>query len=160
MAMAMNPDADFEATLTEGANHWIESLSPEDLAALGHSLRPIDPTLMKVGDVSQGKRLWYQGREPYFDVVFETEDDIITWFQFTLRGKVVFWNGREKRLQTGETEELDTPPMLAYYAATKTIRDGANLDRRFVELAIAVLKARDGDSLCQRMAKILTTALG
>ena len=155
----MNPDADSNADPNQHANHWLDQLSPTDLEALGHSLRPIDPSLMKDDGDHPGQRIWYQGREPYFDVIFTTHNDQITWFQFTLRGQVVFWNGRENRLQTGETEELDVPPMLAYYAATKTIRDGANLNRRLVKIAIAVLQARAQDPLCQRMVPLLQTAI-
>ncbi|HEY9880511.1 MAG TPA: hypothetical protein V6D29_18780 [Leptolyngbyaceae cyanobacterium] len=137
-------------------------LNPQEIQALGQSLRRIDSGLMKGGDEETGQRIWYQGGEPYFDVVLETAcqdasdaPECINWCQFTLRGKVLLWRRDPARLQTGETEEMDIPPMLAYYAASKTIRDGASLNRAFVDSVTAILQSRPDDPLLLQMGEIL-----
>ncbi|MBD2257459.1 hypothetical protein H6G13_07740 [Pseudanabaena sp. FACHB-2040] len=147
-------------------------LSEQDIQVLAQSLRRIDTGLMKAG-AQAGYRLWYQGKEPYFDVVFELAfqadpqsflDEVIpehiNWCQFTLRGKVLLWQRQPSRLHTGETEELDMPPMLAYYAASKTIRDGASLDRAFVDLAQQIFQARPDEPHLYKMGQILEHCKG
>lgn len=140
-------------------------LTSKEIQALGRSLRRIDGTLMKGGDEKAGQRVWFQGGEPYFDVVIETAcqdihetfPECVNWCQFTLRGKVLLWRRDPARLQTGETEELDMPPMVNHYAASKTIRDGASLDHAFVDLVTAILKSRQDNPLLLEMGKILAT---
>lgn len=170
---------------------WPHNLDELHIQALGQSLRRIDTGMMKAGEAQVGQRVWYQGQEPYFDVVLQVHQngagaiapepapefpgaslpassqptsvpsadraiaDGILWCQFTLRGKVLLWSRDPARLQTGETEEFDVPPMLAYYAASKTIRDGAEVDRAFVHLASRILKSRLDDPLLQAMGTIL-----
>lgn len=137
---------------------WPAQVSDDDIAELGNSLRRIDGKWMKSGEVPSGERIWYQGQEAYFNLVVETDDLGIHWFQLTLRGKVLFWHRERKRIQTGETEELDVPPTLAYYAASKTIRDGAQVDEDFVVLGTKILRTRKDDSLLASIANILETA--
>ncbi|HEY9762300.1 MAG TPA: hypothetical protein V6D07_07220 [Trichocoleus sp.] len=137
--------------------------NPQEIQALSQSLRRIDTGLMKGGDKKTGQRVWYQGGEPYFDIVLETAcQDIsapfpncINWCQFTLRGQVLLWRREPAGLQTGETEELDAPPMVNFYAASKTIRNEASLNRDFVNLATAILKSRTDDPLLLEMGRIL-----
>lgn len=150
---------------SSGSSVWIAHLSDQDIHTLAASLRRIDTGLMKAGDAAQGHRVWYQGGEPYFDVVFELAAEtvspnpspLINWCQFTLRGKVLLWKRDPSRLQTGETEELDVPPMLAYYAASKTIRDGASLDWVFVALVQKLCQAQPDDPLLAQMGEILAS---
>lgn len=113
-------------------------LDESAIAALGASLRRINPGMMKPSNTTQKERVWYQGNEPYFDVTVETVADEMIWFQITLRGKVISWRSPDY-LQTGETDELDVPPEVAYYAASKTIRDGESIDWTFVESIRAIL---------------------
>lgn len=153
-------------TSVSGSSHssrWPTLLNEQDITALAQSLRPIDTGLMKPGDDRAGQRLWYQGGEPYFDVVLELaagEAAQIDWCQFTLRGKVLLWQRQPARLQTGETEELDVPPMLAYYAASKAIRDGASLDTSFVALVRQICLARPDQPWLHQMGEILASCKG
>jgi len=120
-------------------------LDESAIASLSASLRPINPDLMKPGEgTAEKRRLWYQGGEPYFDIAVEKLGDEITWFQITLRGRVVFWRS-PGYLQTGETDELDVPPEVAYYAASKTIRDGEAINWPFVESVQAIVARRPED---------------
>ncbi|MBD0337427.1 MAG: hypothetical protein ICV62_18220 [Cyanobacteria bacterium Co-bin13] len=163
---------EFSGSSGSGSSSWIAHLSEQDIQALAQSLRRIDTGMMKAGSQA-GHRLWYQGKEPYFDVIFELVSqadfqhlsdeaipDSINWCQFTLRGKVLLWQRQPSRLQTGETEELDVPPMLAYYAASKTIRDGARLDEVFVDLAQQILQARLDEPYLYKMGQILQQCKG
>lgn len=134
---------------------WPARVNEAEIRQLGLSLRRIDAGLMKAGARSDGQRVWYQGREPYFDLVLETDAQGLRWWQLTLRGKVLLWHRDSQRIQTGETEELDVPPMLAYYAASKAIRDDAELDYSFVRLVQKILRTRHQDALLSTMADIL-----
>ena len=130
-------------------------LDDSAIASLGASLRAINPGLMKsgTGTVSQ-QRIWYQGKEPYFDVTVEMLDDEITWLQITLRGKVISWRP-PNHLQTGETDEMDVPADVAYYAASKTIRDGEQIDWEFAKTIQAILAQRPEDEILSRVSKLL-----
>lgn len=135
-------------------------LDESAIAALGMSLRQISQNLMKSGgETPKQQRIWYQGREPYFDVTIETADDTITWFQVTLRGKVVSWRHPQVHLQTGETDELDVPADVAYYAASKTIRDGATINWPFVESVQKILAQRSDDTMLAAVSELLSTHL-
>jgi predicted nucleic acid-binding protein len=130
-------------------------LNDSAIAALGASLRQINPHLMKSGDGSSTKqRIWYQGNEPYFDVTVEKTTADLTWFQVTLRGKVLSWRLPD-HLQTGETDELDVPPEVSYYAASKTIRDGEQINWSFVKFVQAILAQRSDDPVLAEVSQIL-----
>ena len=135
-------------------------LDESAIATLGASLRQISPNLMKskVGS-SQKQRVWYQGNEPYFDITVEKTDDTVTWFQITLRGKVVSWRQSQTQVQTGETNELDVPADVAYYAASKTIRDGEAVNWPFVESVQAILARRPDDAVLTAISELLKTQL-
>lgn len=131
-------------------------LEKSAIAALGSSLRQINPGLMKSGEGAEPKRrFWYQGNEPYFDVTVEETDDTITWFQITLRSKVVSWRHPQTQLLTGETDELDVPPEVAYYAASKTIRDGAATNWPFVETVRDILAQRPEEAVLKTVKTML-----
>ena len=135
-------------------------LDESAIAALGASLRQINPNLMKSGTAaSEKQRLWYQGNEPYFDVTIEKTAETVTWFQITLRGKVVSWRYPNEHIQTGETDELDVPPDVAYYAASKTIRDGANVNWPFVESVQKILAQRSDDDVLSEVSELLKAHL-
>lgn len=134
-------------------------LDESAIAALGGSLRPINPDLMKAAeDNTEKRRIWYQGNEPYFDVTIEVLGDTITWFQVTLRSKVVSWRSPSS-LQTGETDEMDVPPDVGYYAASKTIRDGALINWPLVESIAQVLAQKPDDSLLVQASELLQQQL-
>lgn len=135
-------------------------LNESAIASLGTSLRQISPNLMKSGDnASEKRRIWYQGNEPYFDVTVEKKGDDLTWFQITLRGKVVSWRRSQAHLQTGETDELDVPPEVAYYAASKTIRDGASVNWPFVKSVRAILAQQPHDEILVEVNDVLERSL-
>ncbi|MGF1458168.1 MAG: hypothetical protein ACFBSG_04005 [Leptolyngbyaceae cyanobacterium] len=106
----------------------------------------------------QYQRLWYQGDETYFDINIEMLDGELSWFQLTLRGKVLSWKSTGT-LQTGETEELDVPPPVGYYAASKAIRDGAAVDWAFVESIETMLAQRQDDPILTKLWRVLTQQL-
>jgi hypothetical protein len=134
-------------------------LDESEIASLGTSLRAINPDLMKPAEgASTQRRIWYQGNEPYFDVTVELLGDDITWFQITLRGKVISWRPPHY-LHTGETDEMDVPPDVAYYAASKTIRDGENINWPLVQSMQAILAQQPDEALLTQISTILKTHL-
>ena len=134
-------------------------LDESAIASLSASLRAINPNLMKSAEGTPDKRrVWYQGNEPYFDVTIETLEKEITWFQVTLRGKVISWRPPD-HLQTGETDELDVPPEVAYYAASKTIRDGEKINWALVKSIQAIMAQRPDDDLLTQVSDILKMRL-
>jgi hypothetical protein len=125
-------------------------IDKEEIASLGASLRQINPKIMKNWQKGQ-IRLWYQGNEPYFDVIFEIENDELTWFQFTLRSKSLSWDRKKKLLQTGLTDEFKINDV-SFYPASKTIEQDAENDWKFVELVKSILETRSHE-------KVFATAL-
>ena len=130
-----------------------------ELEALGNSLRLINTDLMKIAEAGPDtQRLWYQGKESYFDIMVELQAQVITWLQVTLRGKVLSCKP-PTTLWTGETEELDVPPQVAYYAASKTIRDGATVNWEFVQDMATMLSHRSDEPILAMLHKILVGQL-
>ncbi|MGD1860875.1 MAG: hypothetical protein ACFB0E_12995 [Leptolyngbyaceae cyanobacterium] len=130
-----------------------------ELSALGRSLRLISNHLMKPAETSADKRrIWYQGSEPYFDLQLEIFNHKILWLQITLRGKVLSWRS-PNYLQTGETNELDVPPDIAYYAASKTIRDGAAINWPLVQAIETMLASRTDDHILTLVRQLLADQL-
>jgi len=134
-------------------------IQKSELEALGKSLRLISTNLMKAPATSpETKRLWYQGQESYFDITVDIRGDTIIWFQITLRGKVV--SGKpDHTLITGETEELDVPAEVSYYAASKTLRDGAAINWDFVQYMAEMLSHRPDEPTLTRVHELLTQQL-
>jgi len=134
-------------------------IDDSELPALGASLRPINADWMKPAETdADQKRLWYQGHEPYFDVLVELSGADLTWCQVTLRGKVLSWRSPHS-LQTGETDELDVPPEVAYYAASKTIRDGSAVDWHFVQQVQTILAQQTDDPVLAEVSHLLKAEL-
>jgi hypothetical protein len=117
----------------------IDPHEPNEIVALGASLRPIDPNILKPGYASGIKRIWFQGEEPYFDVFFHLKDNKILWFQFTLRGKSLSWDSTG--WQTGITNELRQDDV-KYYPASKTIETDHNTNSDFMKLVKSILETR------------------
>lgn len=135
------------------------NIQNSELAALGNSLRLINTDLMKVPESSPDtKRFWYQGQESYFDIMVAMQEPEITWLQITLRGKVLSCKP-PNTLWTGETEELDVPPEVAYYAASKTIRDGAAVNWAFVENIATLLSHRSDEPILTQVHQVLVGQL-
>jgi hypothetical protein len=114
-------------------------LDKEEIASLGASLRAIEQKLLKTG-YRQGRRMWFQGDEPYFDIFFELNNDDITWFQFTLRGKSLSWS-QTTGWQTGLTNELKTNDV-SFYPASTTIENDSKIDGDFVNLVKSIFQTR------------------
>jgi hypothetical protein len=144
---------------TPNESDWIQYLQPEDIQALGRSLRRIDPNWTQPNRQHGVERVWYQGHEFYFDLMFELQGETISWFQFTLRGRVLSWKASSNRIETGETEETDTPPVVSYYAASKGIRSGAEVDADLLHLVRQILRSRPDDVLLITMAELLDGAM-
>lgn len=131
------------------------NIQNSELAALGNSLRLIDTDLMKLPETSpDAKRFWYQGQESYFDLMVAMQQQAITWLQITLRGKVLSCKP-PNTLWTGETEELDVPPEVAYYAASKTIRDGVAVNWEFVQSMVTMLSHRSDEPILAQVHEVL-----
>ncbi len=145
--------SDFDSTHAD--SDWLQYLKPEDIQALASSLRQIDPSWTQHNRAEGVNRIWYQGQEFYFDLMFEMQGETISWFQFTLRGRVLSWKASSNRVETGETEETDNPPVVSYYPASKGIRSGAQVDRVLLDLAKKILHNRPDDALLMRMAEVL-----
>jgi hypothetical protein len=75
-------------------------MEQHEIDQLGSSLRKIDQALIRSDESSGATRLWYQGKEPYFDVFFDLQNHDLVWFQFTLRGKSISWSQKAKNIQT------------------------------------------------------------
>ena len=134
-------------------------MTTADIAALGQSLRQINPDWTHPPDQVTGERVWYQGNEPYFDIVLELQGEALIWVQFTLRGQVLSWQAKTNRITTGETEELDIPPPVAFHAASRWIRSGETFNVDFVKLAIAILKSHPNDQRLAHIANVLSQSL-
>lgn len=118
--------------------------------ALGNSLRQVRQSL-KPG------RVWYYGQETYFDLLFDLDEQAISWFQLTLRGRSLTWSRRSNNIRTGYTNELDLTPALEY-PASKTIQDQQHADPEFVEFVKRILSTRPNESLFCQMLSILDDA--
>lgn len=120
-----------------------------EINKLAASLRPIDPKILKQRKDASTKRIWYQGEESYFDVVFELQNEEIIWFQFTLRGKTLSWDKNNCQIQTGTTNELKQDNV-TYYSASKLIKNDSKLDLDFISVVLAILKSRAGEPIFER----------
>ncbi|MEC4812150.1 MAG: hypothetical protein SAK29_02540 [Scytonema sp. PMC 1069.18] len=125
-------------------------LDKEEIASLGASLRAIEQKWLKTG-LSQGRRMWFQGDEPYFDIFFELNNNDIIWFEFTLRGKSLSWC-QTTGWQTGSTNELKIDDV-SFYPASKTIENDSKIDGDFINLVKAIFQTRAEEEI---FAKALT----
>jgi hypothetical protein len=123
------------------------AMDRNEITALGASLRPIDPKFLKKKINIQ--RVWYQGEESYFDVFFEIQNHQIVWFQFTLRGKILFWERENSTFQTGETNEFSLHDT-TYYSASKLICPDSQPDLDFIQLVQSILQTRAGEEIFDR----------
>lgn len=137
---------------------WLVRMTPADMARLGQSLRPINPLWLSQPESRDRYRVWYQGNEPYFDVVVEYEGDAIDWVQFTLRGKILIWQAHNNHLSTGETEELNLPTPGPTYPASRCVRRHEDLNPAFVELVLAILQSQPQDDCLSQVATLLRRA--
>ncbi|WP_008310566.1 hypothetical protein [Leptolyngbya sp. PCC 6406] len=134
-------------------------LDEATIQTLGKSLSCINPELMKGDATGASERLWYQGNEPYFDIIVERSQDEITWFQITLRGRVLSWRSGQDYLQTGETDELDVSAEAANYAASKTIRDGSETNWPLVKTVQAIVATRPEDPLLHQLDRLIQSQM-
>lgn len=128
-------------------------MEQQEINQLGSSLRQINQTLMRSNDVGT-TRLWYQGGEPYFDIFFELQDNHLSWFQFTLRGKSLSWSQKAKNIQTGTTNEPQVNDT-TYYSGSKLIQTNHTVDQNFVQLVRAILQTRAGESIFDQAIALL-----
>lgn len=128
----------------------VRLMDQDEIAALGASLRQIDPKLLTPAKEEGTTRVWYQGGESYFDVFVEFRKGKIEWFQLTLRGKSLSWNPEISSWQTGMTNEMRSDDV-AFYPASKLIESDHQPDWEFIELARAILQTRSGEEFFDKM---------
>jgi hypothetical protein len=122
-------------------------LDKNEIASLGASLREIAPKLLKPSSQEGTVRIWYQGGEPYFDLILELNHDYeITWFQFTLRGKSLSWCINTPIFKTGITNELNIDDV-SFYSASKTVENDSDSDREFIDLVKSILQTRKDEEI-------------
>lgn len=126
-------------------------MDQDEIKRLGASLRQIDPGILSPAKEGITK-VWYQGGEPYFDIVVELRHGEIEWFQFTLRSKSISWQPKYSGLQTGKTNELNDND-LTFHPASKLIEQNNQQDDEFIGVARAILQTRANEPLFR---KILT----
>ncbi|MEQ8997589.1 MAG: hypothetical protein RID53_13940 [Coleofasciculus sp. B1-GNL1-01] len=131
-------------------------MDQDEIKRLGASLRQIDPGILSPAKEGITK-VWYQGGEPYFDVVVELRHGKIEWFQFTLRGKSISWKPGFLGLQTGKTNELQTDD-LTFHPASKLIEHNNQKDHKFIELAGAILKTRADEPIFHQILTLFDAA--
>ncbi|MEQ8541195.1 MAG: hypothetical protein RIB93_27530 [Coleofasciculus sp. D1-CHI-01] len=124
-------------------------MDQDEIKRLGASLRQIDPGILSPAKEGITK-VWYQGGEPYFDVVVELRHGKIEWFQFTLRGKSISWKPVFLGLQTGKTNELQTDD-LTFHPASKLIEHNNQKDHKFIEVAGAILQTRADEPIFKQI---------
>jgi len=84
------------------------------------------------------ERIWFQGKDVYFDVFFKVENEEIVWFQFTWQGNVVSWDKNEPALKTGITNEMNCDDRL--YPASKTVNFDLSPNQEFLGFVQAIVK--------------------
>lgn len=131
-------------------------MDQDEIKRLGASLRQIDPGILSPAKEGITK-VWYQGGEPYFDVVVELRHGKIEWFQFTLRGKSISWKPGFSGLQTGKTNELQTDD-LTFHPASKLIEHNNQKDHKFIEVAGAILQARADEPIFHQILALFDAA--
>jgi len=124
----------------------------ERAEVLGRALRRVRDDIQKQDGAGRSKRVWFQGSEPYLDVLFEVSDGALLWFQVTLRGRAVTWDARGG-VVTGHTGELSAEGPLA--PASKTVEADAHGDRAVVEAIFRILAARGGEEPFAAAAAVL-----
>ncbi|MEC4985170.1 MAG: hypothetical protein SAJ37_17435 [Oscillatoria sp. PMC 1068.18] len=125
-------------------------IHPDEIVALGASLRRIDPKILTPENDQQGMRVWYQGGEPYFDLFIEMREDRIEWFQFTLRGKSICWSAKESKWHTGSTNEMEVDDV-SFYPASKIVESDRYFDHDLVELVHKIISTRAGEPIFDRI---------
>ncbi|MEB3179233.1 MAG: hypothetical protein VKL59_09415 [Nostocaceae cyanobacterium] len=125
-------------------NYYPLNIERNEIAALGASLRAIDPRFIRSTTSSGTRRMWYQGDEPYFDLFLDFQNDEIIWFQFTLRGKTLSWDSKKPGWQTGSTNEFMLDDC-NYYPAGKTIDTDDTTDWDFIKLVKSILQTRSAE---------------
>lgn len=128
-------------------------MNREEIERLGASLRRINQNLLAHNPNLQVIKVWYQGEEPYFDLFVELENQEISWFQLTLRGKAVFWDKSSDRWQTGNTNELHSYD-LTFYAASKIIDSSDRIDQNFINLVSAIVSTRQGETIFDQLVAL------
>ncbi|MFB2836479.1 hypothetical protein [Floridanema evergladense] len=84
------------------------------------------------------ERIWFQGKDFYFDVFFKVENEEIIWFQFTWQGNVVSWDKSEPSLKTGVTNEMNHDHCL--YPASKTVKFDSCPNQELIEFVQAIVR--------------------
>lgn len=118
-----------------------KNLDKNEIISLGASLRAIEPKILKQNEKKNTNRIWFQGREPYFDVFFEFKNHEIIWFQFTLRGQSLSWDSTIKTWQTGITNEFKNHDV-DFYPSSKTIENDHTIDWDFINLVKSIFQSR------------------
>lgn len=111
--------------------------------ALGRALRRVRDSIQKQDPSGRSATVWFQGPEPYLDVVVELAGGAVAWFQVTLRGRSLTWDAGKGRLATGRTGELEVDGPLP--PASKPLAIDSEIDRAVVQAVAWLLAARAGE---------------
>jgi hypothetical protein len=129
---------------------------PDGCLDLAETLRPVTYGMRQEPDGTH--RLWYQGRERYFDVFFLLKDQRLSWAQFSLRGLVLSFDVSKRFLSVDQTDEME---QTAYaVSATRTLKPLAPaLATRFTRIAMAIVAARAEDPYFAAFGRQLRASL-
>lgn len=128
------------------------ALDLADAAALGRSLRAIDPTMLK-RPAPDRIALWWKGEERYLDVFIESDEWGVAWLQVTARCRALTWDRATNTLRTGETDEI---ALGSPYPGSKMVTHHQAVDDAVVAFALAILDAApelQGAAACIRAAR-------
>jgi hypothetical protein len=131
-------------------------MEQQEIAALGASLREIDPNLLTPARERDVTKHWYQGGESYFDLFVDLRRGQVEWFQFTLRGKSLTWKRQNSGWRTGRTNELQTDDM-TFYPGSKLIECDGAPDWDFIKQAHSILQTRAGEEVFDQILAIFET---
>ena len=84
------------------------------------------------------ERFWFQGKDIYFDVFFQVENEEIVGFQFTWQGNIILWDKSEVGLKTGITNEMNHGDRL--YPASKTVKFDPYPNQELIEFMQSIVR--------------------
>jgi hypothetical protein len=143
---------------------WVRD---DEIELLATGVREIDQGAMN-SDLGE-TRHWFQGREPYFDVLVDcdlelTEDEdgipmphhIPRWLQVTLRARVLTWE-RGGAVMTGRTDESEIRETHA--TPVRMVDADTTVDPRVLQVVLAILERRPDEPILAAALAALRAAL-
>ena len=129
-------------------------MEQNEINTLGASLRRINQRLLKAKpNAKEITKVWYQGGEPYFDLFVELQSQHVKWFQFTLRGRSMWWNEQLSSWETGRTNEMQNDEN-SFHPASAIIEPDPEANMNFIKLTQEILKTRSGEEIFDQMLSL------